>query len=137
MILDEYTEMVWDNANKKHYIEKGYIFTKSRDKFIVKILDLAKRSKIKIKVKCDVCGKERIIKYCEYMKSIENGGYYACSVKCSREKNIKTNLKKYGVKNAMQNQKIKEKGRQTNLERRGVEYAFQSEDVKEKMKETN
>lgn len=137
MILDEVVEMVWDNANKKHYIEKGYIYTKSHDKFIIKTVDLAKRSKVKIKVKCDVCGKERIIKYCEYMKSIENGEYYACSVKCSQEKRIKTNLKIFGVKNAMQNNKIKEKGKRTNLERRGVEYAFQNEDVKEKMKETN
>ena len=49
----------------------------------------------------------------------------------------KTNLERYGVENAMQNESIKDKVKETNLERYGFEYGFQNEDIKEKTKKTN
>ena len=47
-----------------------------------------------------------------------------------------TNLKRYGVENALQNEKIKEKQKQTNLKKYGVECVMQNEEVKNKIKQT-
>jgi hypothetical protein len=51
-------------------------------------------------------------------------------------KSTKTNIKKYGVENALQNEDIKKKMKNTNIRKYGVEYSFQNEDVKKKIKET-
>lgn len=56
MIIEEYIETTWNSANKKHYIEKGYNFTKMYDKLKVLSTDLQSTSPIKVRVKCDCCG---------------------------------------------------------------------------------
>lgn len=124
---------------------------------MVKVEDLPKRSNAKVKVACDNCGKETIMKYSAYCISIENGGKHYCN-KCfyiksqetqlkkygdtsyrrtneCKEKIRQTNLKKYGVKFASQNEKVKEKRKKTNLERYGFPCSFQNEDVKRKFRE--
>ena len=55
----------------------------------------------------------------------------------NRAKANKTNLERYGVKNALQNKEIHDKFEQTCLERFGVKNPFQSEENKSKIKETN
>lgn len=45
----------WGTKNKKHYIDKGYRFTKYRDSFIAKAEDIPRTSKVIINVTCDLC----------------------------------------------------------------------------------
>jgi hypothetical protein len=49
-----------------------------------------------IKVKCDICGKEKEIMFQKYIKNISNGGFYSCSSKCAQDKIKKTNKDKFG-----------------------------------------
>jgi hypothetical protein len=74
-ILEKEIEISWNVNSKEHYILKGYIFTKYRDKFIVKIENLSKGSNVKVTKICDDCGK--IIpnqKLISILNKRENGG---------------------------------------------------------------
>lgn len=139
MILDEYVEITWQAPTKNYYVGKGYVFTKMGDKFNVKVIDLSPYSSVNINVRCDVigCNNEKSLSYNRYNKNINNGGYYACSHKCARNKFIKTSLDKYGYENPAQSQEIKNKTKATNLKNLGVEYPQQSEFVRNKKTKTN
>ncbi|MCK9477016.1 MAG: hypothetical protein M0R46_13910 [Candidatus Muirbacterium halophilum] len=106
------------------------------DNIIINIQDLPKNSHVLVDVKCDVCGKEKVLSYKEYNRSISNQNFYACSSKCSVEKNKITNLEKYGVEHISQSINIKNKKKENNLDKYGVEYISQLENVKEKIKKT-
>ena len=159
MILTEYIEIKICYKNKTHYENLGYNI-RNGDKITVPIKHLSPQSNIIVKVKCDVCGRVKDMKYQTYMKSYNNGGYYACSSKCAWEKNRKINneryggdsplcnkeiqekakkttLEKYGVENISQSEYFKDKYKETMIERYGVENGFQSEIIKDKIKETN
>jgi hypothetical protein len=137
MILDEFIGVKWCLYSKNHYIEKGYVFTKIGDKFIIKIDDLCKCSHILVRAKCDICNHEKLIRYREYYNNIKKGNYFACSRKCSTYKKIKTNLKKYGVACTLQNKEVIKKIKETNIRKYGVENPSQNKEVKEKRKQTN
>lgn len=48
----------WNNTNRELYESKGYVYTKRYDTFEVMAKDLSTKSKAKIKVLCDYCGRE-------------------------------------------------------------------------------
>jgi len=79
--------------------------------------------------KCQICGKEFNRKY--YSKN-QTRLVDLCS-SCLRKQ---TNIKKFGVENPFQSEKIKGKIKQTNLKKYGSEYVTQVESVKQKMKES-
>ena len=90
--------------------------------------------------KCPICGKSL-----KFINTNPPKYQTYCSNKCkysdkAREfilyKTRQTNLKRYGVENPMQCNKIKEKSKQTNLERYGVENPMQLNFYKEKLKHT-
>lgn len=137
MVLDEYIELRWHSRNKGYYIEKGYVFTFVSDALIVKISDLRESSNIKILAKCDVCGREKILRYSVYSHNIKSGGYYGCSNKCSMNKYYNTNIEKYGVRYATELEEIKDKRKQTCLKKYGVEYAQSLKQFVDKRKQTN
>ena len=77
MIIDKFVEVVLQASNIKYYEKLGYIIPKYKDNvgiyrikrnttIIVKVLDLSKGSAVKIKCKCDICGKIRLVKYINY-----------------------------------------------------------------------
>jgi len=155
MIIDTTTKNTWNSNNKKYYTDKGYIFTKMYEEFDVKIEDLHPNSNKKINVVCDICKNNKILPYREYLLSIINGGYYACSQKCSnikcqstkfekynhkffnnKKKAKKTCLEKYGYEYPTQNDNVKNKVKKTNLERRGVEHVFQDKKTKIKIEKS-
>ena len=137
MILDEFVEIKWHSRNKKFFINKGYIFTFVPDILIVKVSDLIKSSRVKIRVKCDVCGSEKTLRYFVYLHNVKSGGYYGCSNRCSMNKYYNTNIEKYGVKYATELEEIKEKRKQTCLKKYGVEYAQSLKQFVDKRKQTN
>lgn len=79
---------------------------------------------------CDVCDKEVKVQYRRYNKSVNNGGYYTCSSKCSKEKRKNTFIKKYGEVTPFKTEIFKEKSKETNLKKWGVEHFRQSEEWK-------
>ena len=66
MILEEFIEIKWHSRTKNFYVNKGYIFTKVGNLFLLKVSDLMLGSTIKIHVKCDICGNEKLLSYCFY-----------------------------------------------------------------------
>jgi hypothetical protein len=137
MILDETIKIRWFNRIIRYYTNLGYDFTKLGDEFEVKIEDLSKSSNVKINVKCDVCGNEKLLIYNKYIKNINNGGYYACSNKCAINKNTQTNLKLYNVVNVFQSEEIKLKIKDINLKLYGVENPQQNKKIRDQTEQTN
>jgi len=97
-----------------------------------------------VDAKCDVCGKEVKIQYRRYNQSINRGGYYTCSSKCSKDKREKTFIEKYGVNTPFKSDEFKEKVKDTNIKKWGTDHFRKSEKWKndngkneiEKRKET-
>lgn len=135
MIITKEVEITVNNNQKKRYADLGYDVSQST--VLVKIIDIPKYSRYIINASCDICNIEKYTNYASYNISIENGGYYACSQKCSRAKVEQTNLARYGFKAPAQNEKIHQKIENTTLERYGVKNPSQSDDFKNKMKQTN
>jgi hypothetical protein len=115
----------------------GYIFTKIKDTLIVKVEHLLPNTEIKVKVRCDYCGKEKYITYFNYNRNIKKYNMYACCVKCSYKKIRQTNLIKYGCEHPSQNKDVREKTINTNLKLYNVEYPTQNAVIKEKIIQTN
>ena len=129
------TKEVSVKINKK-YIDKHKKYTKYKGQIInIPVSDLLLNSTIKVEVKCDICGEIRNLEYRLYLKNYKKYNIYTC-YNCSKIKTQKTNFKKYGVENPMQNKEIKEKVKKTCLEKYGVKYFLQSDIKKEKTKET-
>lgn len=101
----------------------------------IDVCDLSYHSGRKIKVKCDICDKEKELTYGKYNKNIKNFNIYTCSSKCSNIKKQKTSILKFGVINASQSEEKKKKRSNTNLKKFGVVNPYQNEEIKQKLKE--
>lgn len=124
-------------ANYQYYKEKGYMFKKCGDSIEVNVLDLAKGSGIKVKCKCDFCGQETQISYCDVIKNKKNGMLLCCNnTFCKNKKREDTSIKKYGVKSNFQLKTVQDKRKDTWQKKYGVDNPSQSEEVKRKIKET-
>lgn len=136
----------WNPYTQKYYQEKGYVFTKRGEEFLVKIEDLLKGSHAKVKVICDFCGKEYSKVYKDYFAQHDGGD---CCVECEGKKsfkkvienhgenfhykNLKDALEKYGVKNATEIPGVKEKIKETNLKKYGATTVLVLEENRSKM----
>lgn len=138
MILTEYVETFWNSKTKKYYEEKGYIYTKIGDPFLVSVWDLKKHSRAVIKYKCDYCGKEFEAIWGTHYKTHAIIDKDCCNnPECTGKKAKEAMLKKHGVKYCMQIKEVKEKQEQTCLEKYGAINPFASEQIKEKIYQTN
>lgn len=136
MILsNQEIQVCWHPQTKNYYIEKGYNFTRMRDKFLVTAEDLSPKSHKKIKVICDYCGKIFEREKAAYTNSEVKGK--DCCFECISIKRKETVKEKYGVDNLFQSEEIKKRSKDTCLKKYGTEYACQSEEVKDKIKKTN
>ena len=132
-VNDIYTQngikLLW---NEKEFSEK---FTGCDQKIPVicicdeKFNDVYKGMNSPITILCK-CDKEYTVR----INDVKNGR--SCK-ECGLEKIINTNMERYGVPYAIQNEEIKEKIRNTNMERYGVENPFLSEEIKEKIRNIN
>lgn len=89
----------WVGKTKKHYVDKGYKFTKMGDEFEVKVEDLTKGSNIKIEYMCDKCGKLIKTVYSHYNKYKKYNGEYYCR-RCGYELFSKNNQRNTMLKNS-------------------------------------
>ena len=114
MIINDTIKIKVYSQMLKYYRELGYNIPCNGFEIDIKIIDLPKGSNVKIDCECDVCDSIKKISYFEYLKSVNNGGYYTCQC-CHHIKAEKTNLVKYGVVNVSQAKEIKDKKKETNL----------------------
>jgi len=150
MILTESLKIKTTNKNIGYYNSIGFATIKSGDIIEVKPEQLPETSKLKIKVLCDICNTEKEVSMFSYRRNLINYGYYACSAKCAINKNIQTNLKKYGVtsftktkeyitkthlakkeKYGDENYINIEKQRETNIERYGQDSFMKTDEFKD------
>jgi hypothetical protein len=113
MILDKEIITNISHWNIEYYKTKGYIDIKCNQKLKILVEDLPTESNLKINVKCDICGKEKIIAYQKYNKNIRNYNIYTCDSSCAQIKNKLTLKEKYGSENFNRSEenkiKVKEK----------------------------
>lgn len=135
MILTESVTIKTHTRLKKYYENLGYDI--SGEFVTVLVIDLTYNSKYKISVKCDICGKEKMLSYYKYNKNIKKYNYYSCSAACSYNKVKETNIEKYGVDSPMKNPVSIAKKIATCLEKYGVDYPSMCDGVKDKIYKTN
>ena len=115
LIVQQKDKVRTNGMTCKHYREKGYEFEKCGDYIEVDVYDLPKSSNEKVKVICDVCGKEREMRYCRVVGNNEENKLITCGDKiCKRKKYENTCMEKYGVKNVIQAEEVKEKVKHKN-----------------------
>src|SRR5579875_2447589 len=90
LIENQIIKVKWHSGNKKHYISKGYIFTKIGDEFEVKAEDLSDNSSYEVMCYCDnpECDKVFPRKYGSFVRANRQS---FCSKECASasEKRIK------------------------------------------------
>lgn len=95
--------------NFKFYNNLGYN-CKVKDNIQININDLNKNSHIKIPIKCDNCGNEKMKPYREYLSCINNNKYYCTH--CINKRLESILLEKYGKENSSKLDFVKEKKRE-------------------------
>jgi len=95
MIIDEFVNVKIGTKNINHFKKLNYI-CKVGEIILVKPIDLMNCSKNPVHVKCDICGKEKIIPYRSYFKNISKFPIYCCGTLCSKIKENQTKKEKYG-----------------------------------------
>ena len=88
-LISKEVEVNLNSMNIKYYEDLGYEIPRYKDKWgklvvkrgtkiVVKVKDLQKGSNIKVKVKCDCCGKEYEMIYQIYLKYVHEGNISYC-----------------------------------------------------------
>ena len=88
MLLTEKVTMKWNARTKRHYEEKGYIFTNFGDRFDVKVGDLSSGSSLLVEYECSGCRETMKIGWRDYRKCTKKDESHYCQ-KCSRAGFIK------------------------------------------------
>jgi hypothetical protein len=76
MLITKKLKVKWFPANKKHYIECGYIFTNYGDEFEIDVNDLSNGSVQEVTIQCDYCRKLKQIIWKDYLHL--RGNTYCC-----------------------------------------------------------
>ena len=158
MLISNTAQVVWNSRNKRHYVERGYPFTRMGDPFDVKVSDLTNGSQATVCVKCDYCGKEYSVAWWAYVAKKRRTLQTDCSKDCQEKKasdaviakygshakmfeasndlRVATNIERYGSANVFGADEIKQRIVASNLEKYGVPYSQQSCDVRRKTEQT-
>ena len=138
MLISKEIVVKWNSKTKKHYESCGYIFTKMKDEFVVKVEDLLDGSQEVVLVECDYCHDKYTKHWCKYLK--ENKYSYihkdSCS-KCKKYKIMESNNNKYGVNSVLSLPGVQNKARETNRLLYGCDNPFQSEKIKQQICASN
>lgn len=129
MVITKEVENTWCPANKKHFEELGYKFTKMNDTFMAKFEDVPHGSDKFIDVKCDYCNKKifpkQIKKYYSGRKIIAKD----CCNDCRKQKAYEARIEKYGYFNAYVNGYTVEKHKEKYQKEKGREIFQQVKDI--------
>lgn len=109
---------------------------KVNDIIEISMKDVPTKSHALVKVKCDICGNEKELKYQVYNKNFLNQGYYACSIKCGLGKYEKNMMDRYGVTNYAKTEECRIKTEKTCLIKYGEIVPSRNKSVMDKMQKT-
>lgn len=150
MLLTREVEVTVNYKNIERYLEKGYEFetfinkkgkvsVKRGTKIIVKLEDLDLNTGSIITYKCDYCGKEVSVRYCDYMRHYQDGikDDKDCCINCISKKTQSKLIDKYGVNTPFALKEVRDKRDKTVKDKYGVDNVFQLKDVQNKSRETN
>ena len=99
MILDENIITTISHMNIEYYKSIGYFDIKCNQKIEIPVNHLPIESNLKINVKCDICGNEKLLAYQKYTKNIKKYNIYTCNTSCAQFKNKLTLKELYGSEN--------------------------------------
>lgn len=99
MILDKKITTTISHMNIEYYKSIGYVDIKCNQKIEISISDLPIESNLKVNVKCDICGFEKLLAYQKYNKNIRKYNIYTCNTSCAQFKNRLTLKELYGSEN--------------------------------------
>lgn len=132
MVINKRYEVKVNPANWKHY--SNYFDNLKSGQVIYCSLDqLLKNSRVLVDVVCDVCSFSKSISFKDY----NSYGFENYDWMCRGCKTKSNNLKKWGVENVFQSEKVKAKIRNTVIKKYGVKNISELADIKEKKKNTN
>lgn len=131
LVSNQKIKVSWHNVTRKHYEEKGYVFTKYRDYFYVDAEDLSCGSHAVVKVICDYCGTEINKHYANYLREHTLGK--DCCQKCQPKKNQEICMQKYGTTNGGGTPQAKEKAKKTFMNHDNVDNPMKAKEIKDKM----
>jgi hypothetical protein len=118
-MIDHNINLKISNPTQRKYYRDKDIYCNIGDTININISLLPEYSHIKINVKCENCGFEKLIQYSDYLKCIKKQNFYCCS-KCKRIKTDKTNIERYGFITNLKCEDTKDKIKKTCLEKYGV-----------------
>jgi len=136
MIKEKEVLVLITRRNITYYKNLNYNVDKINTEVLIKIEDINKNSHVKITAVCDKCGEETPLRIHKYYENLNRCGYYGCK-KCSREKFKRTSLDLFGVDNPMKNKEIIEKQQNNNIKKYGVKTTLLEEKTKGKIKQIN
>lgn len=138
LILPQTVKIRTNGSNCKYFREKGYEFEKCGEFIEVNVLDLKEGSTIKVKYKCDFCGKETEVLYGDVVKAEKNNTFITCKDKsCTQVKYKNTCKERFKVEHPAQCQEIKDKTKTTYQEHFGVDNPSKAQEIKNKIKAMN
>ena len=88
VLITEEVTIKWSARTRKHYEDKGYVFTKTGDKFNVNAGDLTDCSSALVNVQCDGCGTLMSGVFVEYKRRQKGDGKNFCT-KCALAGRVK------------------------------------------------
>jgi len=97
LLISKTATTKWNQATRKYYEDKGYVFTKYYEEFEVRISDLSDGSQVPVEVECDKCGEIYNVIWKNYKSHVHEDDKYYCK-KCATglfgsERTRKTRLK--------------------------------------------
>lgn len=130
-LIQENIKVRVNNFNKNHFESLGY-YVEINSYINIKVEELPIGSGLKIKVKCDYCGKEFDKAYRRYLETKDK----ICCDKCKTHKFQETILEKYGTDCTLKIPEVAEKVKLSNLKNFGCECCFGNKFIREKAKQT-
>lgn len=134
MILDKNILIKLTRPNIRFY--KYKYDCKVGDYINIDVADLTYGSSELVRVKCDICGFERLLMYRKYIKNNNRQGYYTCSSKCSTGKKKVTFFEKYGFDSPLKCDEIKKRVKKTCIDKYGFDNPMKSPLVLKKKENT-
>lgn len=109
MLIDKYAQVRWNGRTRKHYEDRGYVWTKQNDFFECRIEDVQKTSPIKVSVSCYYCSESFKQEYRNYITIMDSDIPKSCCKNCVHIKRKEMFFAKHGVEHPMQLQENKDK----------------------------
>lgn len=137
MLLTKEVDVTWNAANKKWYVDMGYLYTKMGYKFICKAEDLNPKGNAVVSVSCDYCDVKFTKKYMHYTDGRKIIKKDCCNnTECMKIKREEVMLAKYGFSNPNKLDSVINKREETNIIKYGFKNPNQNKEIHQKVVNT-